>query len=350
MARNEVSTIRNLYRSCKLRIPPSPPRQQIIGVTDLSMNEIKKILQNYDIKETDQISLLRESADNFVYLVGTNDKKILRVSKRLPIDDAKFEYDAVNHLSAGRMIVPKWLLTKTGDLYATINGSVAVLFDFMAGHHIEVDKDHLPTKIQAYNAGKGLGIMSNASVGFKSSSPRKRNIYSEFERVMALSKVFTEQFEGGSDFVQQVKDAIDFGKSQKEIEGFIHNDYRPGNVFFSDKDDFAGIIDFDWSCNGPIIKDLALAVAEWSFPDGRNEPDFVLFDSFLEGYNSVALSKCEKTGRLYSWIKFTTLSDAATYFCDLAEDPTLSKRIIKSYMYRKYVYFSNLDTDLLTSN
>ncbi len=306
------------------------------------MNEIIKVLQNYYIKETDQVSLLRESADNFVYLVGKNDKKILRISKRLPIDDVKFEYDAINYLSAGGLIVPKWLLTKTGDFYTTIDGSVAVLFDFLEGHHIVVDKDHLPTKIQAYNAGKGLGIMSNASISFKSTSPRKRNIYSEFERVLALSKVFEEQFEGGSNFFQQVKEAIDFGKNQKEIQGFIHNDYRPGNVFFSNKDDFAGVIDFDWSCNGPIIKDLALAVVEWSFPDGRTEPDFAIFDAFLDGYNSTASHKYENGSKLCSWIKFTTLSDAATYFCDLAEDPASNKRIIKSYMYRKYIYFSNL--------
>jgi Ser/Thr protein kinase RdoA (MazF antagonist) len=306
------------------------------------MEEIKIALQNYDIKETNPIVLLRESGDNFVYIVGEKDKKVLRVSKRLPIDDIKFEYEAVNHLSNGGVIVPKWLMTKTGDFYTLINGNVAVLFDFLNGHHIEVNKDHLPSATQAYNAGKGLGFMSNISSGFKSSSPRKRNIFTEFERALVFSKVFMEHFEGGKDFIDQVKKAIVFGKGQNEIEGFIHNDYRPGNVFFGDKDEFAGIIDFDWSCNGPLIKDLALAVVEWSFPDGRTEPDFTIFDSFLDGYNSVATNKWPNDKKLYSWIKFTTLSDAATYFCDLAEDSTSTKKIIRSYMYRKYLFFSNL--------
>lgn len=306
------------------------------------MEEIKIALQNYDIKETNPIILLRESGDNFVYIVGEKYKKVLRISKRLPIEDVKFEYEAVKHLSDGGMIVPEWLMTKTGDFYTLINGNVAVLFDFLNGHHIEVDKDHLPSVAQAYNAGKGLGFMSNISSGFKSSSPRKRNIFTEFERALTFSKIFMEQFEGGKEFIDQVKKAITFGSSQKEIEGFIHNDYRPGNVFFNDKDEFSGIIDFDWSCNGPLIKDLALAVVEWSFPDGRTEPDFTIFDSFLDGYNSIATHKWLKDERLYSWIKFTTLSDAATYFCDLAEDSTSTKKIIRSYMYRKYLFFSNL--------
>ena len=274
--------------------------------------------------------------------IGEKDKKILRISKRLPIEDIKFEYEAIKHLSIGGIIVSEILITKTGDFYTLINGNVAVLFNFLNGHHIEVDKEHLPSETQAYNAGKGLGFMSNISSGFISSSPRKRNIFSELHRAIASANLFTEQFEGGREFINQVKDAIDFGKNQNEIEGLIHNDYRPSNVFFNNSDEFSGIIDFDWSCNGPLIKDLALAVVEWSFPDGATEPDFTIFDSFLDGYNSVANHKWLKDEKLYSWIKFTTLSDAATYFCDLAEDPTSTKRIIRSYMYRKFIYFFNL--------
>jgi Ser/Thr protein kinase RdoA (MazF antagonist) len=314
----------------------------IIFLYKYMIEEIKIALQKYHINELEPITLMRESGDNFVYVIGEKDKKILRISKRLPVEDIKFEYEAIKHLSDGGMIVPKILTTKTGDFYTLINDNVAVLFDFLNGHHIEVDKDHFPTIIQAYNAGRGLGFMSNISSGFTSSSPRKRNIFSELDRAITFEKIFTEQFEGGKEFINQINEAITFGKKQNEIEGFIHNDYRPSNVFFDDKNEFAGIIDFDWSCNGPIIKDLALAVVEWSFPDGRTEPDFTIFDSFLDGYNSVANHKWFKNEKLYSWIKFTTLSDAATYFCDLAEDPTSTKRIIRSYMYRKFTYFNNI--------
>jgi Ser/Thr protein kinase RdoA (MazF antagonist) len=306
------------------------------------MENILKALQEYGLSEISPIKLLRESGDNEVYLVGEKNKTILRVSKRLPIEDIKFEYEANGCLLKGGVVVPPWLLTKAGNFYTLVDGKVAVLFGFLEGHHIEVDKDHLPNKEQAYNAGRGLGLMSNAAADFKTTSPRKRNIFSEFERVIALQNVFVEKFEGGKEFVEQVKEMISFGKSQKEIEGFIHNDYRPSNVFFNNKNEFAGIIDFDWSCVGPVIKDLALAVVEWSFPDGATEPDFTLFDAFLEGYNSVAEHKWVKDKKLYSWIMFTTLSDASTYFCDIADDPTVTKRILGSYMYRKYSFFSKL--------
>lgn len=306
------------------------------------MEEIKKALNNYDLDEITPVILLRESGDNLVYVVGENNKKILRISKRLPVEDIKFEYEATEFLSKSDVVVPKWMMTKSDDFYTLIGGNVAVVFDFLEGHHIEVDKDHLPTQIQTYNAGKGLGLMSKASIGFISTSPRERNIFSEFERVISISDIFTDKFEGGQDFVDQVKIAIQFGKSQNESVGFIHNDYRPSNVFFNNDDKLTGIIDFDWSCVGPVIKDLALAIVEWSFPDGATEPNFKIFDSFLDGYNSVSNHKWQKDERLYSWIKFATLSDASTYFCDLADDPNSTKRIIKSYMYRKFRFFSDL--------
>jgi len=310
------------------------------------MNKIETALQEYNLTESSPVSFLRESSDNNVFIIGKKNRKILRISKRLPIEDIKFEYEAVKRLSDGGVPVPKWVMARTNDFYILIDGRVAVLFDFIDGHHIPVDKDHMPTRAQAYNAGKGLGYMSNAAVGFRSSSPRKRTVFIEFERAISLSDVFINQFEGGQEFIDQVKQAIKFASNQKEIEGFIHNDYRPSNIFFNEENEFAGIIDFDWSCIGPLIKDLALAVVEWSFPDGAIDPDIKIFDAFLDGYNSLATHKFPKDQNLYSWIKFATLSDASTYFCDLAGDPTSTKRVIKSFMYRKYLYFSKQLFDL----
>ena len=310
------------------------------------MKKIIEALNNYELSEISPINLLRESSDNQVFIIGNKNKKILRVSKRLSIEDVNFEYEAIEYLFDNGIVVPKWLTTKTGDFYVLVDNKVAVLFDFLNGHYVEVDKDHLPTPVQVYNAGRGLGLMSNIAPSFTSTSPRKRNIFSELERAIDLSHVFIDQFEGGKEFIDQVREAIKFGKNQKEIEGLIHNDYRPSNVLFGGDDELAGIIDFDWSCIGPVIKDLALAVAEWSFPGGAIEPDFKIFDSFIEGYNSMANYKVAKDERLYSWIKFTTLSDASTYLCDLIGNPNENKKIMRSYMYQKYLYFkSHTPTD-----
>ncbi len=308
----------------------------------IEIKDIEKILQKYDLPEKAPIVLLRESADNFVFTIGQNNKTILRISKRLPIEDIIFEIELLNHLNSKGVPVPKVIKNNLDSYYSLIDESVCVAFEFLNGVHIQVDKEHLPTKIQAFNAGKSMGLFANAGKDFSSSSERKRDIFMELNRALDLEEFFSAHFEGGPEFISQIRESIEFGLSQKEEMSIIHNDYRPGNVFFNLKDEVVGLIDFDWSCYGPSIKDLALAIVEWSFPDGADEPDMVLFDEFLAGYNSVVSTQIKKDDYLFKWITFTTLSDSATYFCDLAEDVNSTKRVIRSFMYRKYLYFSKM--------
>ncbi len=307
----------------------------------INSENISKALKSYDLKEYFPVILLRESSDNSVFLIGEKNRKVLRVSKRLPIKDIQFEFGVIDYLSKNNFPVPNINHTVDGNFYVLINDNVAVLFDFIDGHQIQIDKENLPTIKQSFNAGKSLGIFNNISNGFITASPRNRNIFSELERSITLADKFINDFEGGVDFIDHVKNMIEFAKKQTKYQTLIHNDYRPGNVFFGNNDEVVGVIDFDWSTIGPAIKDFALASVEWSFPDG-GEFNEDLFNAFLDGYNSSSKEKIIKNQRLYSWIKFSTLSDASTYFCDLAEDKNSTKRIIKSYMYKKFLFFSKI--------
>lgn len=302
---------------------------------------LKRALQEFGIDAKQPVVLTRESADNIVFTLGVRDKKVLRISKRLPVDDIVFECEAVNYLAKNDAPVPRFLPAESGEYYALIDGTVVVLAEFIEGHHVEVDKDHLPTEQHAFEAGRGLAEIHNAGEHFHSSSPRHRTIFSELERALRMERVFAGEFEGGKDFIDHVRAAIRFGKEHYEGIGLIHNDYRPGNVFFDDSKKLSGIIDFDWSCIAPIKKDFALGILEWSFPDGANTADQRVFDSFMEGYNSLAHHKQVRDRQLYQWIAFAALSDAATYFCDLVEDPAAKKRTISSYMYRKHLFFAD---------
>ena len=307
------------------------------------METLQKILNQYNIPEISPIEIVRESSDNHVYLIGEKNKKILRVSKRLPIEDLRFEYEAMEHLISDGFPVAKWTKTKDGNFYAFAEEiEVAVMFDFLDGYHAGADKGTLPTKEQAYTAGRALASMAEISKTFRPSSSRRRNIFVELERVLQNKETFKKDFEGGEIFVEQVKEVIKFGREDDSPVGFIHNDYRSGNVFFKNDKEISGVIDFDWSCIGPIIKDLALGVLEWSFPDGKTEPDFTIFDAFLDGYNSIAKEKIIRGLKLYSWIKFAALSDTATFFCDRLASPDLKKKIARSYMYKKYLFFNSL--------
>ncbi len=307
------------------------------------MNKIIKILAQYDIPESSPVELIRESGDNQVYVVGSSDKRILRISKRLPIEDVKFEFEALKHLSDGGFSVPEWVNTANGQIFASAPDiEVAVMFTFLNGFHVPVGDSEIATKEQAFAAGSALGAIAEIGQTFKPHTIRHRNIFTELQRTLQNADVFERDFEGGAAFVSEVKRAIKFGQESVAQVGLIHNDYRPGNVFFESDNKISGVIDFDWSCIGPCIKDLALGVLEWSSPDGKTEPDFAVFDSFLDGYSSISSQKVSKNQELYSWIMFAALSDTSTYFCDRLGSPDLKKKISYSYMYKKYQFFARL--------
>ena len=102
------------------------------------------------------------------------------------------------------------------------------------------------------------------------------------------------------------------------------------------------VLDFDWSCVGPLVKDLALGVVEWSFPDGSTEPWKDILNEFLRGYNTTSPEKWNFNYDFKRWIMFACLSDACTYFADLMNDKNNNKKEIKSYMYNKYLFFERI--------
>ncbi len=303
-----------------------------------------KILDQYGMLETEPSELIRESGDNQVYVIGRNDyKKILRISKRLPVKDVLFEFEAMEYLRRNDFPVAEWIKTREGNLFASADDAeVAVMFNFLDGHHANIDGDSLPTTKQAATAGRMLGTMAKLGADFTSPSTRQRNIFTEVNRALESEISFKKDFDGGEKFIDEIKIAIAFAQESKSPAGLIHNDYRVGNVFFKNDAELSGVIDFDWCCIGPRIKDLALGVLEWSCPDGRTEPDFSIFDAFLDGFNSTSVEKISRSNELYQWIMFAALSDTATFFCDRLSSPELKRKITYSYMYQKYLYFSKL--------
>ncbi len=293
--------------------------------------DLASVLDQYVLTEKDPIVPLRESDDNQVFRVGATEQTILRISKRLSKEDVRFEYEAIRLLREAGLPVAPWLVTKDGAFCAFSGEAVAVLFGLLTGSPL----DHPALESGASQAGIFLRRIHEVGKDLDVNIPRSRTIFTELKRARALKDRFVTEFEGGAAFAEQVDSAIAFGEKWTGPFTLIHNDFRISNIIFDEKNVLTGVVDFDWSCRGPSLKDLALAVVEWSFPDGAVQADTEIEAAFLSGYGISA----EEKKALLDWKIFATLSEACTYFCDLADDKTSSKRIIKSYMYRKYQYY-----------
>lgn len=304
-------------------------------------NNPEKILQlinQFGISNNVNFKLIRETDYNSVYLINTLPKSILRISKRINEKDLLFELDLIEYLYKKGFKVARWLPTVKNKPYAQLNdNTIGTLFEFIKGESINLKTK--PDLMSVFMAGQALGTLHSQTVNYIPKHKRNRNIYSEFERVLKDKEKFAEYYKNGNKFINKIEDMISFAKTQNVKQGVINNDYRVSNVLFNNIHEVTAVLDFDWSCMGPLVKDLALGVVEWSFPDGSNEPWEDILNEFLRGYNTTSPEKWNFTYDFKRWIMFACLSEACTYFVDLMNDKNNKKKEIRSYMYNKYLFF-----------
>lgn len=301
---------------------------------------IKKIDDSYGI-DIAKIELLRDGSDNIIWdaTSSNGNRYAIRVSKRDMGDDIAFEAGWISVLQKEGVPVVPIVFTKHGESYAHFaDGQVVTVFNFLKGKHFSASIDKsLPSHVVETSA-EALATLHEVSRRCEVNASRKRTVFSELERVVEHQNLVLEKTPDGKEFIAEVRDMLDWGKAQTFDSVLTHNDYRIGNIMFDDKDNLLAILDFDWSCMGPAIKDVAHSLAEWSFPDGAKEHDEAVFSTFLANYNNSSESPVPRDSILYRWIALSCLSDTSTFLID-----RLLKGEIKqpsySYMYKKYQYF-----------
>ena len=300
------------------------------------------IRRSYCPSSGSTISLLRAGRDNDVWVVSDkNGQKIMavRVSKRDIKKDIVFEIKWLGELRNYSLPVPKVIKTRSGsDFWIDNEGQVYVGFEYIEGTGLQVTPQNKPGLDLVKKAAGVLARIHNVSLDIRINLTRRRNILTEFNRALAIRDKFVQFSNGGKEFVQELEFYKGWVTRHMNNNYLVHNDYRPGNVLFRNDNQVVAVVDFDWSCMGPAIKDVAHALVEWSFPDGARSHWPNIFDAFLKSYNQKAKEKIQLNNNLYHWMSFACLSDTATYFTDLTYQ-NIFKPITSSYMYQKFLYW-----------
>jgi len=298
----------------------------------------RKILPLYGFDPSYPLLLLQEGVDNdmYVFTMANGSKGVLRLSKRNITETVDFEATLLNFLFEHRAPVPEILMTTKRNLWVVINGVTTVAFRFISGTTIAVEHDTKPDIRYACAAGEALARLHVAGLSFTYENHKRRTIFTEYERAL-LRRDSIVKLDGGSEFLTIIESYLKWARQYQGDMGIIHNDFIPSNILF-DKFSVSAVVDFDWSCKGPLIKDLGIALAEWSLPNGLEHHWEEIFMSFLEGYNKSAPQKISPDKNLYQWICFSCLSDACTFFADLPTDSRIT-RATQCRRYRKFIYF-----------
>lgn len=299
----------------------------------------RNINEAYGI-EVKSLDLFRDGTDNTVWIMLTRlgEKLVVRVSKRRMGEDIVFEVEWMRFLKSRGIPVPSVLNALNGNSCTiTPEGDAITLFSFVPGEHLTLKTGASLPSISVESAAEAMAKIHNSSKGQKINLPRKRTIFTELERAIVNKDKFDLEVQGGDVFIKEILEFVGWGKKYQLDNVLIHNDYRIGNILF-EGDRVSAILDFDWACLGPAIKDVAHALAEWSFLDGQKVHRQDIFNCFLRGYNRAASIKIQEDSDLYRWIAFGCLSDAATYLVDRLERGEIHPAF-SSYMYQKYKYF-----------
>lgn len=293
-------------------------------------------------------SVLRDGPDNMVWTLDCADSKkyIARVSKREIKDDIVFEAEWLRYLRAKNVSVAPIINTLSGSAYSIApTGKAVTIFGFVPGHHISMSQD-TPIPIKAVtSAARALARIHDVSRDHKIDLPRSRTIFMEMERALDMADDIEEKIPGGKQFMMEVKEYESWARKYSFTPVLVHNDYRVGNILFDDTEEVTAVIDFDWCCLGPAIKDVAHTLIEWSLPDKSTKHFKEVFEAFLKAYNDAVSEPIMDDDVLYRWISFATLSDVCTYIVDRLNNGEI-KAISSCYMYKKF----ELGHDYLAEN
>ncbi len=257
--------------------------------TDITEDELRQFLSQYDVGELTSYKGIAEGVENSNFLLHTTkDPLILTLyEKRVEKSDLPFFLGLMQHLADKGLSCPLPLPRKDGELLGELSGRPAALISFLEGMWLRK-----PEAKHCREVGKALAAMHVAGEGF------------DIKRPNALSlegwKVLWEKSEARADEVESgLKDEIDpeiaflAAHWPKDLpSGVIHADLFQDNVFFLG-DELSGLIDFYFACNDLLAYDVSICLNAWCFEkDGSY--NVTKGKALLEGYQSIRpLSEAE---------------------------------------------------------
>ena len=257
--------------------------------TDITEDDLKRFLGQYDVGELTSYKGIAEGVENSNFLLHTTrDPLILTLyEKRVEKNDLPFFLGLMQHLASSGLSCPLPLPRRDGGLLGELSSRPAALISFLEGMWLRK-----PDARHCREVGKVLAQMHLAGEGF---SIRRENALSleGWRNLWAKASDRADEVEQG--LQEEVSSELEFLGAHWPSElpsGVIHADLFQDNVFFLG-DTLSGVIDFYFACNDLLAYDVSICLNAWCFEkDGAF--NVTKGKALLEGYQSVRpLSQAE---------------------------------------------------------
>ena len=228
--------------------------------TDVSFEDLEKLLTDYDIGSPRSFKGIAEGVENSNFHLQTDRGGYILTlyEKRVSAEDLPFFLGLMEHLATRGIACPQPVRNNAGENWISLNGKPAALLTFLDG--VSLRK---PDVSHCMQAGEALAKLHAAGAGFK------------LERKNSLSvagwKTLAQETRGKADSVQTgletlIQSTLDEFDAwpQGLPTGVIHADLFPDNVLFMEGK-ISGLIDFYFACNDAFAYDIAVMLNAWCF-------------------------------------------------------------------------------------
>ena len=295
--------------------------------TTLTKKDVLNVVDEFALGDLVSFSGVKNGSVNTHYLVETKRgryfAKIDEVKSELEV---KQELDLLLHLRKQGFPCLQPLKSKTGRLYLPVEGKCLTVSRYIDG--VEIPTETL-TSAHLNVLGHALANLHLIGRTYKKGIENRFG----FSRITAIYRDARRQLPTHLKHIVRVLDD-EFVYLENYLDnnlpkGIIHGDLFPDNVKFKGGR-LAGVMDFEASCRGKLIYDLATAVNALCYVEDRYRID--RFEALIAGYESLRPLSLPEWDSFPNELRFSALRFTVTrikdFFLRKADD---SQRIYKDF-------------------
>jgi len=229
--------------------------------TDVSFEELKSFLGNYDLGEPRVFKGIAEGVSNSNYFLQTSTGTyILTLYEiRVEADDLPFYLGLMEHLARHRIPCPVPVRSRNGSVTGMLNERPAAILTFLDGVSLR-----RPTPDHCHRTGSAMAQFHAAGADFE--QHRENTLGPKGWRKLAddCAASADSVVPGLRSLIEEELGVLNSNWPRSLLQGAIHADLFPDNVLFVN-DKISGIIDLYFACNDALAYDLAVALNSWCF-------------------------------------------------------------------------------------
>jgi homoserine kinase type II len=228
--------------------------------TEVSFEELERLLARYDIGEPLSFKGIAEGIENSNFYLQTDRGAFILTlyEKRVAAQDLPFFLGLMEHLAGRGVHCPLPVKTRDGHSLVTLNRRSAAIVTFLTGIALRrPDAAHCAAAATVmaglHKCGEGFALSRANALGPKGWRPLAEAIHG------------ADAIEGGlTGLINGSLEELVSGWPGGLPGGVIHADFFPDNVLFVGNE-VGGVIDFYFACNDAYVYDLAIMLNSWCF-------------------------------------------------------------------------------------